>query len=234
MHPTPAFKPSSSHVQGAEDDEPPFYCPVAMLPMNGRYPFVYIKSTRHVVSQRALKQVSSSLCPVTEQQITPEDIIPIYPPYDERKAMADRLAAKRMTAAEGKRKAKGQGSAVASTANASGQSTEGPLPGEAAVVNRAGQTVSKATASASAAAVPTGAPPAVSHGNLDHPKHVGTKRSQREWEKAVEAKASTSEVYKSLFISAEERKRMEKAESANFCARGIVPSLSRSTKFGLG
>ena len=30
------------------------------------------------------------------------------------------------------------------------------------------------------------------------------------------------------------REKQEAAESANFCARGIVPSLSRTTKFGIG
>ena len=43
-----------------------------------------------------------------------------------------------------------------------------------------------------------------------------------------------NDVYKSLFISKGDRKKQEEEEAANFCARGIVPSLSRSTKFGLG
>ena len=62
----------------------------------------------------------------------------------------------------------------------------------------------------------------------------GGKRPRAEWEKAVAERAEGSSVYKNLFISKEDRKRQEKEEAANFCARGIVPSLSRSTKFGLG
>ena len=46
-------------------------------------------------------------------------------------------------------------------------------------------------------------------------------------------KAEQSEVYKSLFISAEDRKKQEKADAANFCARSIVPSVNHSG-FGLG
>ena len=46
-------------------------------------------------------------------------------------------------------------------------------------------------------------------------------------------KAASSDVYKSLFISAEDRKKQEKADAANFCARSIVPSVNHSG-FGLG
>ena len=64
-------------------------------------------------------------------------------------------------------------------------------------------------------------------------KPTGSKRPRSEWESAVAQKVEGSSVYKSLFISAEDRKKQEQSEAANFCARGIVPSLSRST-FGLG
>ena len=55
----------------------------------------------------------------------------------------------------------------------------------------------------------------------------------REWDRVVQAKANGSEVYKSLFLTPEERARQEREETAAFCARGIVPSVNRS-KFGLG
>ena len=64
LHPNPAYKEEAGHMQG-QDDEPPYFCPVTNLPLNGRYPFVLIKPTGHVVSQRALKQVGGKCCPVS-------------------------------------------------------------------------------------------------------------------------------------------------------------------------
>ena len=107
LHPNPSFIPTSlGHRQGADDDEPPFSCPIAMIPMNGRYPFVYIKPTGHVVSQRALKQVGGKICPITERAIGEGETIPINPSEDERNALSERLAAKKAAAGEAKRKGK--------------------------------------------------------------------------------------------------------------------------------
>lgn len=239
LHPNPAFVPDSlGHTQGADDEASPFSCPVGMLPMNGRYSFVYIKPTKQVVSQRALKQVGGSMCPITEQPLGPEDTIPINPPDDERKELAERLTQKRALAAEAKRKAKGEsaGSAINAPATAAetvaraGGGTGSSAAGGSAAAEAAAAGSAKAKAKA-AVPKPMAAPP--SSKGLGGGGGAG-KRPQREWEKVIETKASSSEVYKSLFISAEERKRLEKSEAANFCARGIVPSLSRSTKFGLG
>jgi len=275
LHPNPAYKPSAEHLQGADDDEPPFYCPIAMIPMNGRYPFAYIQSTGQVVSQRALKQVGGRLCPISETPIGPSDMIPINPTDEERKELQERLAAKKALAAEAKRKAKeGAGrakelaaapssapcaGAAMSTPHASksdddragapatfscasvaaaGHATSGTLAGPAAAPGGA-IAGAGAGAGAGAAAARVGKDGTNSRADGKRPADGGevaggSKRQVREWERVVQAKASESAVYKSLFISAEERRRLQAEESANFCARGIVPSLSRSTKFGLG
>ena len=88
LHANPAHR-NAAHLKGQsdEDAEPPFYCPVANLPLNGRYPFVLIKSTGNVVSQRALKQVGGKVCPITEQPISPADALSINPLEEERKEM---------------------------------------------------------------------------------------------------------------------------------------------------
>lgn len=275
LHANPAYVPTSGHVQGAEDDDPPFYCPISMLPMNGRYPFVYIQPTGHVVSQRAFKQVGSRLCPITERSIGPDETIPVNPPDDERKALQERLAAKKALAAESKRRVKegaepsSSAAAAASSAGAArdaSAATAGPSGASAAVAEPAvarpqkgvDKSVSAVTTAATTAAAGTAAGRAVGGALGGETKRLGegkrraedggggsshsagggggkrpVQRPIREWDRVVQAKANGSEVYKSLFLTPEERARQEREETAAFCARGIVPSVNRS-KFGLG
>ena len=233
LHPNPAFATSSlGHTAKAseDDDEPPFFCPVAMLPLNGRYPFVLVKPTGHVVSQRALKQVGSKLCPVTETPLSGADaVLSINPPEEERAELLEQLQAKK---AEKKGKSK---AAAAATAAAGAVSTAeawapsgAPMPAPASTSSRS----AGGGAAASAAGV------AASSGKA-RSKVEGGKRPRSEWEAANKGidvfaqKAAASDTYKSLFISAEQKKKQEKADAANFCARSIVPSVNHSG-FGLG
>jgi hypothetical protein len=278
LHANPAYVPTSGHVQGAEDDDPPFYCPISMLPMNGRYPFVYIQPTGHVVSQRAFKQVGSRLCPITERSIGPDETIPVNPPDDERKALQERLAAKKALAAESKRRVK-EGAEPSSSAAAAASSAGAARDASAATADPSGasvavaepavarpqkgvdKSVSAVTTAATTAAAGTAAGRAVGGALGGETKRLGEgkrraedggggsshsaasagggggkrpiQRPIREWDRVVQAKANGSEVYKSLFLTPEERARQEREETAAFCARGIVPSVNRS-KFGLG
>ena len=149
--------------------------------------------------------------------------------------MLDELLAQRAMAADSKKKAKAAASAAAtagigaasvistSSSSSSGSSggncggPAGPHPAEA----RLGKAPARASADPAMGAMPP--PPAPS----------GSKRPRSEWEVAIAEREQGSAVYKSLFISKADRKKQEEQEAANFCARGIVPSLSRS-KFGLG
>ncbi|XP_078491328.1 replication termination factor 2-like [Ciona intestinalis] len=54
-----------------------YICPVAGVEMNGRYSFSYIRSCNCVLSDRALKQVRDSVCPVCCKQYTIDDVIVI-------------------------------------------------------------------------------------------------------------------------------------------------------------
>eukprot|EP00966_Prymnesium_polylepis_P114014 2635076-Prymnesium_polylepis.1 len=74
LHDNPSFNAADSHKHGADDDEFPYYCPIAHVPLNGRFPFVFIRPSGHVVSERALKQIGGATCPVTEVRISEEDI----------------------------------------------------------------------------------------------------------------------------------------------------------------
>ena len=237
LHANPAHR-NAAHLKGQsdEDAEPPFYCPVANLPLNGRYPFVLIKSTGNVVSQRALKQVGGKVCPITEQPISPADALSINPLEEERKEMKAALEAKRAAQAEAK-KAKKLAGAGGAGEGSSGGAGEASASDAAAVL---GGAPSAAKVGKAKASVPGALPANGGGGNAPAapaaaaPLLPGGKRPRAEWEKAVAERADKSDVYKSLFISKGDRKKQEEEEAANFCARGIVPSLSRSTKFGLG
>ena len=234
LHPNPAYKEEAGHMQG-QDDEPPYFCPVTNLPLNGRYPFVLIKPTGHVVSQRALKQVGGKCCPVSESPLAPTDTIAINPSEESRKEMLEQLEARRASQAgakKAKQKAAAAGGAAVGVASAgAGASASGSVEEP-----RAGAAGEAASAKAKGKA-PAGPMPPPAKGNAPPAAAASAsagKRPRNEWEAALAERAEGSDVYKSLFISKADRKKQEEAESANFCARGIVPSLSRSTRFGLG
>lgn len=241
MHPNPAYVAAQkagslgrSSGKSEDDDEPPFFCPVAMLPLNGRYPFVLIKATGHVVSQRALKQVGGKLCPVTETPLESADAtLAINPSEEERNELLEKLQAKRAEGKKGKSKATAAPSAAAATAGGSGGSgAEGSTSGVASTVSMAAEAgASSGKAKSGKAKAPPGGgpmPPPVAK----RPK-VGESAAASVGTAAHAQKAASNDVYKSLFISAEDRKKQEKADAANFCARSIVPSVNHSG-FGLG
>jgi hypothetical protein len=61
-----------------------FICPVTQLPMNGKYKFVLIKTTKTVLSERGLKETASKneagekLCPITSMPYVDEDVILLH------------------------------------------------------------------------------------------------------------------------------------------------------------
>ena len=257
LHANPAYaaEAAAGHAAGRseDDDEPPFYCPITQLPFNGRYPFVFIRPTGHVVSARALKQVGGSLCPVTEAQLTgaAAEVIPLNPSDEERKELEAALAARKAAASDAKRKLK-EGKAKEAGSSAAMASADGTDSG--AATSGSGSAGGGSGSAAAGGAMPTGG----SSGRVERSQAatastvrtgggggggaqgaqaVGakatSKRPRTEWEEVVAKRASDSAVYKSLFLSAADRKKQEEADSANFCARGIVPSINRS-KFGLG
>ncbi|EOD27569.1 hypothetical protein EMIHUDRAFT_457121 [Emiliania huxleyi CCMP1516] len=68
LHPNPHYAADKAAKGGeaAEDREVPFVCPIAGTPMNGRSPFVFLRPSGRVVSERALKGVGATACPVTD------------------------------------------------------------------------------------------------------------------------------------------------------------------------
>ena len=246
LHPNPAFgKVALGHTSGMSegDDEPPFACPVAMIPLNGRYPFVLIRPTGHVVSQRALTQVGGKLCPVTETPLASADaILSINPSEDERQQLREKLQARKAEGKKSKAKAAAAGEAGGS-ATATATATATPSHGGAA----SGSSSSAAAAAGAAAAAAKGGSSqakATAKGSTGGPMPLpsgsaAAKRPRSEWEAAARGseafaqKAASSAAYKSLFISAEDRKKQAEADAKDFCARSIVPTVN-NCGFGLG
>ena len=56
---------------------------------------------------------------------------------------------------------------------------------------------------------------------------VGASKRGREWEKVVAEKSASSDVYKSLFMSKEQREALNKQQSHDFCARGVPAMMAR-------
>ncbi len=185
LEPNPGFDASAAAAADA-----PFQCPVTKLPLNGRVPFVFLRCSGCVVSERALKLVGCTLCPVTEVPCAADDVIPLYGTAEQKQLLSTRLEARRAATREKKRASKAARTAAAGA--------------------NIGASSSGASAKAVAAAA-TSTQAGVS----------GTKRA-REWDAAVEAKAKASEVFSSLFLTKEQRRKDEEAETKNFAARVSV------------
>eukprot|EP00965_Chrysotila_dentata_P210887 6186159-Pleurochrysis_carterae.AAC.2 len=94
LTPNPHAKPDADFKAGADtaEMEVPFCCPVADVPFNGRHPFVYLKPSGYVVSERAYKQMGGSKCPISEVPCTADDVIILNGNEEQREQLAERCA----------------------------------------------------------------------------------------------------------------------------------------------
>lgn len=237
--PNPSYKPSEqAHRAGGDEDEVPFMCPVASVPMNGRHPFVFLRASGHVVSERAFKEMAGGKrCPVTDVPIESDESIEPgravhaiaingAEPHDSmagreaREHLAHRAAARKAAAKQAKKAAKAADAGAtqpaealaASTGGAAGSASSSSAPppeGDGAAPRKKAAAVSVAAGKARASA----SAPAAG-------KATQGKRA-REWEEVVAAKSAASDVYKSLFITKEQREAELKQGNANFAARSV-------------
>jgi len=63
----PLYKPDSNHS--------PFICPITQLEVGGKHKFVVMTECGCVVSQRALKEISSTCCLVCEKPFDPSQVL---------------------------------------------------------------------------------------------------------------------------------------------------------------
>uniref|UniRef100_H2Y5F6 Replication termination factor 2 n=1 Tax=Ciona savignyi TaxID=51511 RepID=H2Y5F6_CIOSA len=82
-----------------------FICPVAGIEMNGRYSFCFLRTCNCVLSERALKQVRDSLCPVCCKEYSKnEDVIPINGTEEQRKELYEKLTKRKDLKLKSKKK----------------------------------------------------------------------------------------------------------------------------------
>ncbi len=90
-----------------------FYCPVTLLEMNGLHPFSVISPCGCVISDRALKEVKSSVCLRCGAEFAEDNIIRLNPPDDVveeiRRVMKEKAAAsKKEKVGDGSKLRKGE------------------------------------------------------------------------------------------------------------------------------
>ncbi|KAI8928709.1 Rtf2 RING-finger-domain-containing protein [Entophlyctis helioformis] len=90
-----------------------FCCPITQKEMNGKTRFVYLGTCGCVLSEQALKQVSSTACLVCSKPFSPADVVLINPASEDELAAAyGRVEAMRAAEAERKRAKKAEKDAL--------------------------------------------------------------------------------------------------------------------------
>ncbi|RLN58710.1 hypothetical protein BBJ29_001589 [Phytophthora kernoviae] len=82
-----------SYEKGAEDA--PWSCPITMMEFNGKQPFVVLFSCGCVLSERALKAVTTTECLVCGKPFKETDVVTLLPSEEEYEAAQKQLMEKR-------------------------------------------------------------------------------------------------------------------------------------------
>ncbi|KAF7382382.1 hypothetical protein HZH68_015301 [Vespula germanica] len=93
LTPNPAFNGNKAekgdcYVDGGKS---PYICPVIGLEMNGKYKFCFLWTCGCVMSERALKEVKTSVCHRCQQPFTEADIVILNADGDDLRLMEERL-----------------------------------------------------------------------------------------------------------------------------------------------
>lgn len=107
-----------------------FICPVVGIEMNGRYKFCYLWKCGCVFSERALKEVPSTVCNSCGTVFTDDDIVVINGSEEEVSNMRAKMEERRQKSKLGKKAKKTKISEIA--ASTSGESSPGSSNGESA------------------------------------------------------------------------------------------------------
>lgn len=115
LTPNPEYSdaPNSSEVLDSNRDCH-YICPVTQLPMNGKYKFVLIKTSKVVLSERGLKEAASKnedgdkVCPMTNVAFTDDDVVLLHQHLHDPEKLAEehKEAMRNLEATDKKRKKK--------------------------------------------------------------------------------------------------------------------------------
>ncbi|XP_046835657.1 replication termination factor 2 [Vespa crabro] len=108
LTPNPAFNGNKAekgdcYVDGGKS---PYICPVIGLEMNGKYKFCFLWTCGCVMSERALKEVKTSICHRCQESFTEADIVILNADGDDLKLMEERLSARKIAQKSLKKKKK--------------------------------------------------------------------------------------------------------------------------------
>lgn len=199
-----------------------YICPVVGIEMNGRYKFCFLWKCGCVFSERALKEVKSSVCHKCGQTFSDEDVVIINGSEEEFETMKSKMLERRQKAKLDKKSRKSK--ATSTVTSEASSSTPGPSTSQADKVFKHPSTTESEIptkkakvdsmpqvngAAGSASSSKTGSASSSKTGKTKskgkHPK-INMKIPELSKYKTVAEDPSVSKVYKSLFASGHEER----------------------------
>ncbi|EFJ45713.1 hypothetical protein VOLCADRAFT_63267, partial [Volvox carteri f. nagariensis] len=107
----PAKKSASATFQPSNDSD--FCCPVTGVAFNGRYKFVVLRPSGHVVSEKALKEVPAVVEELAGKKVSELEITPVNPTGEQLEQLRARIAARLAEKAGSKKDKKRSAAATA-------------------------------------------------------------------------------------------------------------------------
>ncbi|XP_024871867.1 protein RTF2 homolog [Temnothorax curvispinosus] len=106
LTPNPAFNGDKAEKGDGYNDggKSPYICPVIGLEMNGKYKFCFLWSCGCVMSERALKEVKSTLCHKCQQSFEETDIVILNAEDDDLDLMKERAVLRKASQKKSKKK----------------------------------------------------------------------------------------------------------------------------------
>jgi len=105
LTPSPSFQKSANKGDAYDDQQSAeFICPVLGVEMNGKFRFCFIWTCGCVMSERALREIKTSICHKCQKPFKEEDIIILNPSEADEPTMRSNMEARRL-ANKGKSKA---------------------------------------------------------------------------------------------------------------------------------
>ncbi|KAK9890376.1 hypothetical protein WA026_010469 [Henosepilachna vigintioctopunctata] len=91
LTPNPTFKGNDTKEKGPNIGTSPYICPVIGLEMSGKFRFVALWSCGCVFSERALKQINTSVCHKCQKPFCTDDVVIINAADEDLALMQERL-----------------------------------------------------------------------------------------------------------------------------------------------
>ncbi|XP_076164763.1 replication termination factor 2 [Ptiloglossa arizonensis] len=105
LTPNPAFDGNKAEKGDcyADGGKSPYICPIIGLEMNGKYKFCFLWSCGCVMSERALKEIKSTICHRCQQFFTEADVIIINAEGDDLKLMEENMSIRKVAQKKSKK-----------------------------------------------------------------------------------------------------------------------------------